>query len=108
MNQFRSGGMNEIVRQAARMQRKIEQVKKDLGDKQVSATSVGDRVRATATYSRKIARLEIDPELVAGEGLELALDAACAAINSALELAEREMDLELQKITGSTKVPGAF
>ena len=38
------GGMNEIVRQAARMQRKIEDTKKSIKDKEVSGTAAGDKV----------------------------------------------------------------
>ncbi len=74
-----NGGMNELMRQAARMQRKIEQVKKEVGDKEVSATAVGDKVKATVTLSGKVSRIEIDPEFLKTEGLELGLDGACAA-----------------------------
>lgn len=105
MAQFR-GGMNELMRQAARMQRKIDQVKKECGDKEVVATSVGDKVKATATYAGKVARIEIDPEFLKSEGLEMALDGVCAAINSALEQAEKAMEQELEKVTGGVKIPG--
>jgi hypothetical protein len=105
MAQFR-GGMNELMRQAARMQRKVEQVKKENGDKEVSATAVGDKVKATASYAGKVTRIEIDPEFLKSEGIELALDSACAAINSALELAEKAMEAELEKVTGGVKIPG--
>ena len=102
--QFR-GGMNELMRQAARMQRKIEQTKSELKDKEVSATAVGDKVRATVTYGRKITRLEIDPEFLKSEGVELALDGLTAALNTALEQADKAMESELEKITGGVKLP---
>lgn len=105
MAQFR-GGMNELMRQAARMQRKIEQVKKEHGDKEVVATAVGDKVKATVTYAGKLSRIEIDPEFLKSEGIELALDGACAAVNTAMELAEKAMEAELEKITGGIKIPG--
>jgi len=101
-----SGGMNELMRQAARMQRKIEQVKKDCADREITASAVGDKVKATVTWSRKVNRVEIDPEFLKSEGLELALDSVCAAINSGLEQAEKAMDAELNKVTGGVKVPG--
>ncbi len=105
MAQFR-GGMNELMRQAARLQRKIDQCKKDNADKEVTATAVGDKVKATATYARKVTRIEIDPEFLKSEGIELALDGACAAINTALEQAEKAMEAEIEKITGGVKLPG--
>jgi DNA-binding YbaB/EbfC family protein len=103
--QFR-GGMNELMRQAARMQRKIEQTKKDFADKEVTAEAVGGKVKATVTYARKLSRVEVTPELVASEGLELALDGVCAAVNSAMEQAEKAMEAELEKVTGGAKIPG--
>jgi DNA-binding YbaB/EbfC family protein len=103
--QFR-GGMNELMRQAARMQRKIEQTKKELQDKEVVATAVGDKVKATVTYTRKVTRVEIDPEFLKSEGLEMALDAVVAAVNSGIELADKAMEAELEKVTGGVKIPG--
>ncbi|MDB4996702.1 MAG: hypothetical protein JWM74_4134 [Myxococcaceae bacterium] len=103
--QFR-GGMNELMRQAARMQRKIEQAKETLKDKEVTASAVGDKVKATVTLGRKVSRIEIDPEFLKSEGTEMALDGACAAINAAIELADKTMETELEKITGGVKIPG--
>jgi hypothetical protein len=103
--QFR-GGMNELMRQAARMQRKIEQTKKDFGDKELVSTAVGDKVKVTVTYARKVARIEIDPEFLKTEGTELAFDAVVAALNTGLEQAEKAMEAEVEKVTGGVKIPG--
>jgi DNA-binding YbaB/EbfC family protein len=103
--QFR-GGMNELMRQAARVQRKIEQTKKDCQDKEVVAGAAGDKVKATVTYGRKVTRIEIDPEFLKSEGMELALDAAVAAVNSAIEQADKAMEAEVEKATGGVKIPG--
>jgi DNA-binding YbaB/EbfC family protein len=103
--QFR-GGMNELMRQAARMQRKIEQAKNELKDKEVTASAVGDKVKATVTYGRKVSKIDIDPEFLKSEGIELALDGVAAAINAALEQADKAMEAELEKVTGGVKIPG--
>jgi nucleoid-associated protein EbfC len=103
--QFR-GGMSELMRQAARMQRKIDEAKQRHQDTEVSATAVGDKVKVTVTYGGKVQRIEIDPAFLASEGLEMALDGACAALNSALEQSKKAMEAELEKITGGVKVPG--
>jgi hypothetical protein len=100
------GGMNELMRQAARMQRKIEQAKSELKDKEVTSTAVGDKVKATVTYGRKVTKIEIDPEFLKSEGIDLALDGVCAAINTGLEQADKAMETELDKITGGVKIPG--
>lgn len=103
--QFR-GGMNELVRQAARMQRKIDDVKKGLKDKEVTASSAGDKVTVVVTCEGKVRAIKIDPEFLASEGIEMALDAAVAATNSALEAADKLVEAEVNKVTGGIKVPG--
>jgi nucleoid-associated protein EbfC len=105
MAQFR-GGMNELMRQAARLQRKVEEKKKEFQDKEIVATSVGDKVKATVTYAGKLSKIEIDPEFLKSEGLELALDGVVAAVNTGLEQAEKAMEAEVEKITGGVKIPG--
>src|SRR6476469_9994170 len=103
--QFR-GGMNELMRQAARMQRKIEETKKALADREVTAGAIGDKVKATVTLGRKLNRVEVDPEFLKSEGLEMALDGVCAAVNAAMEQAEKSMEAGLEKVTGGVKIPG--
>ena len=83
MAQFR-GGMNELMRQAARIQRKVEEKKKEVGDKEIVATSVGDKVKVTVTYAGKLSKIDIDAEFLKSEGLELALDGVVAAVNTGL------------------------
>jgi DNA-binding YbaB/EbfC family protein len=103
--QFR-GGMNELMRQAARMQRKIEQAKEGLKDKELVAESAGGKVKVTVAYGRQVKRIEIDAAFLEGEGLDLALDSVCAALNTGLEQADKAMEAELEKVTGGVKIPG--
>ncbi|MBX3233513.1 MAG: YbaB/EbfC family nucleoid-associated protein [Labilithrix sp.] len=105
MGQFR-GGMNELMRQAARLQRKVEEKKKELADKEIVATALNDKVKATVTYARKLAKVEIDPEFLKSEGIEIALDGVVLAVNSGMEQAEKAMEAEVEKITGGVKIPG--
>jgi DNA-binding YbaB/EbfC family protein len=99
-------GMNELMRQAARLQRKIEETKKEFATREVVADAAGGRVKVTATLGRTLHRIEVDKEFLESEGLEMALDAVCAAANAALENAQKSMEAELEKVTGGVKVPG--
>jgi nucleoid-associated protein EbfC len=103
--QFR-GGMNELVRQAARMQRKIDDVKKSLKDKEITGSAAGDKISVVVTCEGKMRSITIDPEFLAGEGLEMALDAVVAATNSAMETADKLVEAEINKVTGGIKIPG--
>ncbi len=104
--QFR-GGMNEIMRQAARMQRKIDEAKARLADLETTGTALGDKVKVTVTYGRKLSRVEVDPAFLAEEGLDIVLDGICAAANAGLAEADRAVDAEIAKITGGAKLPGS-
>ena len=100
------GGMNELMRQAARMQRKIEDIKKALKDKEVPGTAAGDKVTVVVTCEGKLRSIKIDPELLAAEGIEFALDAAVVAANAALGAADQIVEGEVNKVTGGIKLPG--
>jgi DNA-binding YbaB/EbfC family protein len=100
------GGTSELMRQAMRVQRKIEDVKKTLKDKEVSGTAAGDKVSAIVTCEGKLRSITIDPEFLAAEGTEMALDAVVAAVNAALATADKLVEAEINKVTGGLKLPG--
>ncbi len=93
--------MNELVRQAARMQRKIDDVKKGLKDREVTSASAGDKVSVVVSCEGKVRRITIDPDFLASEGLEMALDAVVAASNAALESANKLVEAEIAKPPGA-------
>lgn len=105
MQQFR-GGMNELVRQAARMQRKIDQVREGLKDREVTADAAGEKVKVIATCEGKVSRIEVDPEFWQSEDRDLVLDAIAAAANGALKAADELVEQEVAKVTGGIKLPG--
>ena len=85
---------------------KIDDVKKSLKDKEITGSAAGDKVSVVVTCEGKMRSITIDPEFLAGEGLEMALDAVVAATNSALEIADKLVDAEINKVTGGIKIPG--
>jgi DNA-binding YbaB/EbfC family protein len=103
--QFR-GGMNELMRQAARMQRKIDQAKSELRDRELTAESLGGKVKVTLTLGRSLKRIEIDKGTLQTEDTDLLLDSVCAAVNHGLDQADKQMEAELDKVTGGVKIPG--
>jgi nucleoid-associated protein EbfC len=103
--QFR-GGMNELMRQAARMQRKIEQAKDGLKDRELTVEGLGGKVKVVVTLGRAVKRIEIDKEVLKSEETDLVLDGVCAALNQAIEQADKQMEAELEKVTGGVKIPG--
>src|SRR5579884_3894047 len=103
--QFR-GGMNELMRQAARMQRKIDVAKNEVKDRELTVEGLGGKVKVVVTLGRSLKRIDIDKEILKSEETDLVLDGVCAAVNQAIEQADKQMEAELEKITGGVKIPG--
>jgi hypothetical protein len=98
--------MNELMRQAARMRRKIEQITEEMKQKSWSAKVAGDRVTATVTGERKVTQIVVDDEFWKTEERDIVLDSIAAAINAASEMAEKEMETAVNAATGGIKIPG--
>jgi DNA-binding YbaB/EbfC family protein len=103
--QFR-GGMNELMRQAARMQRKIDQAKGELKERELTVEGLGGKVKVVVTLGRSVKRIDIDKATLQAEDIDLVLDGVCAAINQGIEQADKQMEAELDKVTGGVKIPG--
>ncbi len=100
------GGMNELMRQASRMQRKIEQRKEELKSETKEATAGNDRVKVVANGAGELVSVVIDKKLFEEEGLDMVQDLVVAAANAALTKSREHVDAELEKVTGGLKIPG--
>lgn len=100
------GGMSELMRQASRLQRKIELRKQELKAETVEASSGNDQVKVVANGARELVSVVIAPELLQGEDLSMVQDLIVAATNAALTKAQEMVDKELEKVTGGMKIPG--
>lgn len=103
--QFR-GGMSELMRQASRMQRKVDQRKKELKDETVEVGVGNDQVKVTANGGHEIVKVVISPELLTAENLEMTQDLLVAGVNAALKKAQEMVDAEVEKVTKGIKMPG--
>jgi hypothetical protein len=98
--------MAELMRQAQRMQRKMDKIRSELKDHEMSASVAGGKVTAVVTCEGKVRSLEVDPAFLEQEGLEMALDSVVAATNNALAAADAHVEAEMEKVTGGIKIPG--
>ena len=100
------GGMNELMRQASRMQRKIEKRREELKEETFEAAAGNDKVKVVVNGAGDLVSVAIDPAVIAEEGLEMAQDLVVAAANAALVKARETVDAEIEKTTGGLKLPG--
>ena len=101
-------GMNEMLRQAQVMQKRLTAVQEGLKAKQVEASSGGGMVSVTATAAQEILSVRIDPSVAGSGDVEMLQDLVLAAVNEALKKAKEVMEQEMGQVTGGMRIPGLF
>ena len=94
------GSMNNLMKQAQRMQRQMEEGQKELETKEFSATAGGGAVEAVVSGKKEILRLTLSQEVVDPEDVEMLQDLIMAAVNEALRKAEEASSELMGKMTG--------
>lgn len=100
------GGMGELMRQAGRVQRKVEKRREELKAETFEASAGNDKVTAVANGIPELVAIRIDKALLQEEDLEMVQDLVVAAANAALSKAREHVDAEIEKITGGLSIPG--
>ena len=90
------GNMNNLMKQAQRMQRQLEENKKKLEETDFTVTSGGGAVRLTVSGARVVKNLQIDPEAVDPDDVEMLQDMLVIAFNDAM----KQIDEASEKLTG--------
>ena len=104
------GGMNmqSMMKQAQKMQQDMLKMQNDLAEKEYEATSGGGAVRAVVDGSHQLKAVEIKPDAVDPEDVEMLQDLIVAAVNEAMRTADESAASEMKKLTGGMNIPGLF
>ena len=102
------GNMNNLMKQAQRMQRQMEEGQKELEVKEFSAKSGGGAVEAVVNGKKELVKLTISEEAVDPEDVEMLQDMIVAAVNEAMRKAEADQSANMAKLTGGLNLGGLF
>ncbi|KAA8666386.1 YbaB/EbfC family nucleoid-associated protein [Clostridium sp. HV4-5-A1G] len=102
------GNMNNLMKQAQKFQKQMQDMQSELENKEFSATVGGGAVTVIVNGKKQIASIEIKPEVVDPEDVEMLQDLVLTACNEALKNAEDETASEMKKLTGGLNIPGMF
>jgi len=94
------GNMNNLMKQAQRMQRQMEEGQKELETKEFTAKSGGGAVEVTVNGKREILKVTLTEEVVDPEDIEMLQDLIIAAANEALRQADEANSEVMGKMTG--------
>ena len=100
------GGFNmDMIKQAQKMQQEMERLQSELKQKEYSATAGGGVVTATVTGDHVLTKLDIDPDAVDPDDVEMLQDMVIAAVNEANRTAANDANENMGKITGGLNLP---
>ena len=94
------GHMNNLMKQAQRMQRQMEETTKELESKEFTASAGGGAVEVTVSGKKEVLSVKLSEEVVDPDDIEMLQDLIVAATNEALRKMEEESQSQMSKITG--------
>lgn len=106
---FNPGGganLNKMMKEAKKMQAQIAQMQEELEEREFEASSGGGAVTIKVNGKQEVLAVQILPEAVDIEDIELLEDMVMAAINEAIKISQDTVSKEMGRITGSLNFPG--
>jgi len=98
--------MQKQMQQMQAMQRKMEELQAEVDQMEATATAGGGAISITVNGAKQLTKIEIKPEVVDLEDLEMLQDLILVAANEALRQMEEISSNEMNKLTGGFSIPG--
>ncbi len=92
--------MNQLIKQAQKMQADMEEKKEQLAQQTVEAVVGGGVVTVTANGANQVTEIKIAPDVVDPDDIEMLQDLILSAVNEALRKADEMVQTEMAKVTG--------
>ena len=104
------GGMNQasMLKQAQKMQQEMLRMQAEQEAKTFTAKAGGGMVSATVNGKHELVSMEINPEAVDPDDVEMLQDMVIAAVNEAMRAADSEASANMSKLTGGLNLGGLF
>ena len=104
------GGMNQaaMMKQAQKMQQEMLRMQQEQETKTFTAKSGGGMVTAIVNGKHELVNLEINPEAVDPDDVEMLQDMIVAAVNEAMRTADAEAAANMSRLTGGMNLGGLF
>jgi len=100
------GNMQQQLKQMQEMQRQMEVMQSELEEKEITTTAGGGAVEITINGKRELTKLNIDPEVVDPDDVEMLQDLVMAAVNEGIRQIDEMSNNEMSKLTGGLDLPG--
>jgi len=100
------GSMQKQMQQMQAMQRKMEALQAEIEARELTTTAGGGAVTVTISGKKEITKLELKPEIVDPDDIEMLQDLIMVAVNEGIRQIEEMSNAEMSKLTGGLGIPG--
>ena len=102
------GNMANIMKQAQKMQKQMEEAQKNLEEQEVTAAAGGGAVEVTVSGKHEVTKVKLAEEVVDPDDIEMLEDLIVAATNEALRQLEEDSAKSMEALTGGLNLGGGF
>ena len=100
--------MNAMLKQARKMQEDMERVQAEVEAREFKATSGGGAVEVVVNGAHEVTAVNLKPEVVDPEDVEMLQDLIISAFNESIRKANEAMEQGMEKAKGGLSIPGLF
>lgn len=101
-----AGGGGNMMKQVQKMQEDMARIQADVEAAEYTASAGGGAVEVSVNGSHEVKSINIKPEVVDPEDVEMLEDLLMASLNEAMRKASEAMEREMGKVTGGMNIPG--
>lgn len=94
------GNMNNLMKQAQKMQKQMEESQKELESKEFTATAGGGAVEVTVSGKKEVTKVKLAEEAVDPDDIEMLEDLIMVAVNDAMRQVEETSAAAMSRLTG--------
>ena len=102
------GNMNNLMKQAQMLQKQMQSMQEEIEASEFEGSAGGGAVVAKVNGKKELIALNIKPEVVDPDDVEMLEDLVFSAVKQALEKASEETSEKICKLTGGMGMPGLF
>ena len=111
-NRFPMGGMggnmNNMIKQAQKMQQEMMKMQDEMKATEFESTAGGGVITVKVSGSKQILDVNIKPEAVDPDDVEMLQDLIITAVNDAMKKVDEAKNSKMSRLTGGMNIPGLF
>ena len=100
--------MQNMLRQAQKMQENMQKMQAELEAKEIESSVGGGAVTVKVNGKKELIDINIKPEVVDPDDIEMLQDLVISAVNEALRKVDDAQSSQMSKMTGGMNIPGLF